>query len=114
MPRKNPRIGKLRQTFWGLCEVKKKYANETFSPLQFQTIKIANAKSVATSFYSSETMCWVTEVFEGLPSQYEEYKYGKRGLQAGYKNYIGNDLIGLFLKNRNSKQRITAKQENIL
>lgn len=51
-------------------------------------------------------MSWVSEVFLGLRTQYDEYKNGFDGPKAGFKNYYGDDLKKLFVNNRFSPCRI--------
>lgn len=96
----------------GRSDAKEKYANISASLSEFQYQVMRNAKSNGEAFLCGYTQCWVSEVFEGLPYQYEEYKNGKHGTKAGYKNYIGSDLIELFQRNKMSKCRMTVKREN--
>jgi hypothetical protein len=75
--------------------------------------KMDQIKANGTAFNCGETMSWVTEIFEGLGSQYEEYKNGRSGKKAGYKSNIGKDLILLFNTLKSSKNRIIYHCQHI-
>ena len=59
---------------------------------------VKNIECNGTEFSCGNTMSWVTEVFLGVKSQYQESKYddGFYGGLAGYGLTIGNQLINFF------------------
>jgi hypothetical protein len=66
----------------------------------YSTIKNNPSKCNGTAYSCGNTMSWVSEAFLGLTTQYDEYKNGFQGPNAGYKNLVGEDLKSLFVNNR--------------
>jgi hypothetical protein len=66
----------------------------------YSSIKNNPSKCNGTAYSCGNTMSWVSEAFLGLTAQYDEYKNGFQGPNAGYKNLIGDDLKSLFTNNR--------------
>ena len=64
--------------------------------------KVVASRCNGTAFACGLTMSWVTEVFEGLSSQYTENKLNDNfdGSKIGYSYLVGDELRNLFKKNR--------------
>lgn len=76
---------------------KARAAKETQSPAQFVQA-LRDTREEGKAFSCRMTQAWVTEVFEGLESQYVEYKYddGGDGSKAGYRVLQGDGIRGFF------------------
>lgn len=86
----------------------------TSSPEYFFTV-VALSKCDGTDFACGLTTSWVTEVFQGLKSQYIEYKNddSQNGEKAGYELYIGDDLRKLFKDKKDSPYGIAYNMRHI-
>lgn len=65
---------------------------------------MAVSKCNGSAYACGLTTSYVTEIFQGLKNQYEEYLNDDQvnGEKAGYSLYIGDDLRNLFAQNKNS------------
>lgn len=83
-------------------DLKHAEANIAKDPEEFFKL-VTSSKCNGTAYACGLTMSWVTELFEGLRSQYNMSKYddGINGAQAGYSLVIGDDLRKLFDDNKN-------------
>ena len=85
----------------------KRMAAQTQTKEMFVTT-VRNSKCNGTAFACGKTTSWVTEVFEGLPYQYNDHKYDDffDGSKAGYSFIVGDQLKSLFANNRNKRYPI--------
>ena len=83
---------------------------------------VATSRCTGTAFACGKTMSWVTEVFEGLSSQYTEHKLDDYidGSKIGYSYLVGDELRNLFKSNKNLlypviyRIRFTGDEDHVL
>ncbi|MDM8523545.1 hypothetical protein QUF80_09265 [Desulfococcaceae bacterium HSG8] len=66
-------------------------------------------KANGTEYSCGPTRSWVTEIFEGIASQYTEYKNDPDGIDgsgAGYETRIGDALVSYFAERADSEKPI--------
>ena len=119
----------LKSLFFALCFLEIIFSDDCFDSIKKlapndkclcsrHSLKQAKAKQVqnsqefikavkyvqcnGTEFSCGDTMSWVSEVFLGIQSQYQESKYddGFYGELAGFKLDIGDQLVEFFEKAR--------------
>jgi hypothetical protein len=109
-------INKLSEydaAFSGRIDIKTNLARNSSSSVEFKKQMIQNGTHIGDYYTCGETMSWITEVFESLESQYVEYQNGKQGLKAGYKNFIGNDVIKFFEAQKTVKDRVIYHLQHV-
>ncbi len=83
---------------------------------------LEHVKCDGTDTSSSNTVSWISEVFEGFSNQFEESKNddGLNGETSGYQLAIGSSLINIFERNKNSnlpiiyKMRHTGTEDHVI
>eukprot|EP00906_Rhabdomonas_costata_P016022 RCo022963 len=74
-------------------------ANSAASAEQFEELMLQQ-RETGTMYGCIYAMGWVSEVFEGLRRQWEEYRYQPYDFRAGYVELFGDDIIAAIAARR--------------
>lgn len=99
--------------FSGRVDIKISLANSSRSATEFKQKMLQKGIHIGEYYACGETTSWVTETFEGLESQYVEYQNKKQGSKAGYKNFIGDDIIKFFAAQKKVKDRVIYHLQHV-